>query len=1041
MKYWQPRACIAWTIVLCMILAAGVAVAADHRFVNFESPVVHPLDLSPNATLLAACNSADATVDLFSVASGVPTLLRRIPVGLDPATARFRTDNELWVVNWLSDSVSVVDVAAGTVTRTLQTRDEPADVVFANGRAFVSCSQANALLVFDQNDLGAAPAVLRIAGKFPRALAVSADSHEVYVAIFQSGNRSTLLAHDFQDEDLHDIIPAHVVSLPEGPHGGQNPPFNGNGQFNPPLAPGLPPPPPTDLIVKQDAGGAWRDDTAADWSRFVGGADSTESGRVPGWHLADNDLAVIATDTLAVSYVPNLMNICAALAVQPGTGRIAVAGTDAINEVRYEPNVRGRFVRAVAAIADPHNAATPTIADLNARHLDYTTGQLPAAQRARSIGEPRAIAWDAEGTQAWVAGLGSNNLLSIDAAGNSTEPIALSAGPVGLAPDTARGRLYVLCRFAATIDVVDTTTNGIVASTPLYDPTPTAIREGRPVLYDTIATSGLGQAACASCHVDARTDGLAWDLGDPQGSIKSSATRNIVYKIPQSAADNYHPMKGPRTTQTLQDIIGHEPFHWSGDRDGLEAFSGAFATLLGGDVPLPEAPMARLKRYLATINFPPNPYRNLDNSLPTEVDLSDQLGPAPIGQPRAPLPAGDAVHGLAVYLTSGAGCAECHTLPSGRGTPLHLDSYNFEPIADGPHGERHLRVVTGANTAIQTTYKMPPLAPVYEKGGLDYLSADGSTSGFGFFSTGGIDSVLRFALAVAPVRGNLSFQDCVDLYALLLSWGGSDLPVAPNGTLAEPPGLASRDSHAAVGKQVTIHTPADDLTRLATLRNAVDRSSRIELIAKGHRGGALHGWWYGGNGEFLGDTPAESTTLSALVASSGPGAETTFTVVAAGTGKRLGIDRDLDGTLDAVDATLDPVVLDAGDASDTDQNCPTCAVSDLTLREGDTLCLHVDAPGATAFQWSRDTTTYADSPRVQGAFCDRLQISSVSEEDAGIYRVDYVDSAKSLQHGYFTVTVRVAGLPAHTGAGLLLLCVGIAVCAAARRVHIARLAR
>ena len=34
-------------------------------------------------------------------------------------------------------------------------------------------------------------------------------------------------------------------------------------------------------------------------------------------------------------------------------------------------------------------------------------------------------------------------------------------------------------------------------------------------------------------------------------------------------------MKGPMTTQTMIDIIGHEPHHWRGDRDGLEEFADA----------------------------------------------------------------------------------------------------------------------------------------------------------------------------------------------------------------------------------------------------------------------------------------------------------------------------------------------------------------------------------------------------------------------------------------------------------------------------------
>jgi YVTN family beta-propeller protein len=47
-----------------------------------------------------------------------------------------RSDGEVWVVNHLSDSVSVVDVAADPprVVRTLLIGDEPRDVIFAGPR-------------------------------------------------------------------------------------------------------------------------------------------------------------------------------------------------------------------------------------------------------------------------------------------------------------------------------------------------------------------------------------------------------------------------------------------------------------------------------------------------------------------------------------------------------------------------------------------------------------------------------------------------------------------------------------------------------------------------------------------------------------------------------------------------------------------------------------------------------------------------------------------------------------------------------------------
>jgi YVTN family beta-propeller protein len=57
-----------------------------------------------------------------------------------------RSNGEVWVVNHLSDSVSVVDVASAPprVVRTLLTCDEPRDIVFAgsgNDRAFVTTAR------------------------------------------------------------------------------------------------------------------------------------------------------------------------------------------------------------------------------------------------------------------------------------------------------------------------------------------------------------------------------------------------------------------------------------------------------------------------------------------------------------------------------------------------------------------------------------------------------------------------------------------------------------------------------------------------------------------------------------------------------------------------------------------------------------------------------------------------------------------------------------------------------------------------------------
>lgn len=76
-------------------------------------------------------------------------------VGLEPVTVRARTDSEAWVVNHISDSVSIVDLDAMHVVATIYPGDEPCDVVFAGQPelAFVSVSQENRVLVFDPTNL------------------------------------------------------------------------------------------------------------------------------------------------------------------------------------------------------------------------------------------------------------------------------------------------------------------------------------------------------------------------------------------------------------------------------------------------------------------------------------------------------------------------------------------------------------------------------------------------------------------------------------------------------------------------------------------------------------------------------------------------------------------------------------------------------------------------------------------------------------------------------------------------------------------------
>ena len=145
-----------------------------------------------------------------------------VPVGMEPVAVAARNDDEVWVVNFLSDSVSVVDVSTSRprVIRTLLTGDEPRDIVFAGpsfDKAFITSAHRgqNAphaydnyedegigradVWAFDANALGAGLggdplAVLTVFGDRPRGLVVTDGGNRVHVGIFRSGNQTTTVS-------------------------------------------------------------------------------------------------------------------------------------------------------------------------------------------------------------------------------------------------------------------------------------------------------------------------------------------------------------------------------------------------------------------------------------------------------------------------------------------------------------------------------------------------------------------------------------------------------------------------------------------------------------------------------------------------------------------------------------------------------------------------------------------------------------------------------------------------------------------------------
>ncbi|MBX3744765.1 MAG: beta-propeller fold lactonase family protein [Verrucomicrobiae bacterium] len=588
--------------------------APAQEFVNFEGKQTNPIRLSADGTRLFAVNTPDARVSVFDLTHpATPRLIAEIPVGIEPVSVHPRSNDEVWVVNEVSDSVSVVSVSRGMVVATLRVRDEPMDVVFARGRAFVSVGRSHALAVFDagtREELDRIP----LLGLNPRALAVSPDGSRVYVAFALSGNRTT-------------IIPREEAPDQPGPTR-------------------IPDAPPKVALIVDAEDPAWADEI-----RYT---------------LPDNDVAEIDADSLTVTrYFSRLGTVNLGLGVHPGGGQLWVANTDARNRVFFEPALRGyTHLNRVTRVDLTTGAATPF--DLNP-DIDY--GVMPNLEaRATALAQPTSVVFHPSGDHFYVAAFGTDRVARVDTHGTILDRIEVGEvkgatpdprnkrGPRGLALHPDGSRLYVMNRIANTISVIDTGTRSVVGEFPTgsHDPTPETIRVGRGFLYDA-RLSGNGTLSCASCHVDGEMDHLAWNLGNPDGELQRLTVFRGVFPTSTHPA---HPMKGPMTTQTLRGLKGMEPLHWRGDRASLLDFNPAFDSLMGAE-PLGDEDMRAFKDFVETIAFQPNPNRNLDNSLP--VSLAG-------GDPRA----GQDFFRNTDFLVPGFGpvrCVSCHAQPTGLALP------------------------------------------------------------------------------------------------------------------------------------------------------------------------------------------------------------------------------------------------------------------------------------------------------------------------------------------------------------------------------------
>jgi DNA-binding beta-propeller fold protein YncE len=906
-------------------LAAAIVLqsAPAGAFVTFESGQVRPLAKSPDGSRLFVCNTPDNRLEIFDIAGGEITHVSSVPVGLEPVAVAARTNTEVWVVNHLSDSVSIVDISdidAPRVTRSLTVGDEPRDIVFAGAafdRAFVTTAHRGQnvpfdpqfttagvgradVWVFDANNLGSSfggdeLTIVTLFGDTPRPLAVSPDGTRVYAGVHLSGNQTTVLGEGHVENIRNfggTIImprPTYALPLPDTDvHGDERPEVG--------------------LIVKWN-GSAWVDENGLDRSSWVR------------FNLPDYDVFAIdatATPPIQVAGTPGRFQHVGTtlfnMAVNPANDKVYVTNLEAFNEVRFEgpgtfadSTVRGHLVESRITVIDPV-AETVTPIHLN-KHIDYNSpfDAAPNATNEKSLAFPLDMQFSADGSTLYVAALGSSKIGIYDTAElegdtfvpDTADQIEVSGGgPTGLVLDELNSRLYVLTRFDNSVSVVSTATGAETQHVALHNPEPPAVVAGRPFLYDAAHTSSRGDQACASCHIFGDMDGLAWDLGNPDDE---TTTNNIPATIPPLGIEqNFHPMKGPMTTQSLRGMDNHGPMHWRGDRNGgldeanfqpnggvfdenlaFLKFNPAFVGLIGRSEQLTGDEMQSFTNFILQVMYPPNPNRALDNSLTPGQQSAENIY-------------------FNREIDTLETCDGCHVLNRNGNPSVERPGFFGTDGRQSFENETQMMKIAHLRNLYQKVgmFGFAPL-PFVNSG--DNAHKGDQVRGFGFLHDGSIDTVFRFFQATVfnPSMGNpggfANDTERRDMESLMLAFDSNHRPI--------------------VGQQATLSPTSgvDADTRVDLILDRAD-AGECDAVVKGIVAGEERGWVYEGAGQFSSDREGDGLVAEAALRALADtaGQELTFTAVPEGEGERIGVDRDLDGfgDIDEVDGGSNPA--DAG---------------------------------------------------------------------------------------------------------------------------------
>ncbi|MFQ5859339.1 MAG: hypothetical protein ACE5LU_27375 [Anaerolineae bacterium] len=588
---WLPLVSLA-ILLTFLTTAPRQASLQSPQFVKQSSSAIAVTD---DGGLLLVVNPDSNSVSVMDPAAGEK--LAELTVGDDPRTVALESSDRAYVANRGSNTVSVINLASLTTAATIEVGQQPYGVVVAPGGdfTFVANSGSDSVSVIETATLQVI-ATIPVCDR-PSGLAVTAD--RLYVTHLLTGLVSVI----------------DVTGLPEAvPYCGPLD-FDSDGQVA--------------VADITQVASRWRcqcGDDCYDPRYDINGDCNTDVVDImqvaARWGPACPVISTGSTSNLAQSIV-----------------------LDPTETRAYLPHIKSNSFNP-APLFDTSIFPVVSVIDLTTnQHLPSELISLDTVDVP--VNMPFDAAFTPDGSELWVLNAGSNDISVIDMGLRiGVAHLTVGANPRGIVLSPDGGTAYVNNTLDGTVSVIDTTTaevTDVLTSTQIY--LPPVLLHGKK-LFHTSARAAIARdqwLSCASCHFEGESDGRTWNF----------------------------PGLGPRNTNSLLGVIQTYPINWQANMDEtqdqehfIRDFQAGSGLITDGD-PYPGRGMFNVGRsleldalatFVDSIPMPRNPDIPLGGPIPPEVE-----------------------RGLLVFESPETQCAVCHP------APFYTDRQKHDVgTADGP---------------------------------------------------------------------------------------------------------------------------------------------------------------------------------------------------------------------------------------------------------------------------------------------------------------------------------------------------------------------